>query len=139
MGGADVGAEARAVPVPMLLASPQISGWMLNAKRRRRAELAARYPLWDTGELATEEDALWQPDALEDKARPRAQTYVPSAPCGTRQPLAAPPTPASVHNWAHARTHSGGSTLLVAVTASRRPSPDALVSAARLLLYGLLM
>ena len=40
------------------------SGWMLNARRRSRAELAARFPACSFALLETEEDELWT-DVLE--------------------------------------------------------------------------
>ena len=45
------------------------SGWMLNAKRRTRAELAARAaPAVDLSLLRSEADELWEADELEPKA-----------------------------------------------------------------------
>lgn len=41
------------------------SGWMLNAKRRNRAELAARVPRCSFALLESEHDALWQEEELE--------------------------------------------------------------------------
>ncbi|KAL1495817.1 hypothetical protein AB1Y20_016677 [Prymnesium parvum] len=35
------------------------SGWLLNARRRRVAELVEKFPACDFGELRTEEDELW--------------------------------------------------------------------------------
>ena len=45
------------------------SGWMLNAKRRSRSQLQARYPALDTSSaLWSEADELWGPDELEPTA-----------------------------------------------------------------------
>jgi broad specificity phosphatase PhoE len=41
------------------------SGWMLNAKRRSKVELQARFPGCSFELLETEEDALWKPEELE--------------------------------------------------------------------------
>ncbi|GMH68545.1 hypothetical protein TrVE_jg3258 [Triparma verrucosa] len=43
----------------------EISGWLVNAKRRRRSELEAKWTGWDFKSL-TEEDELWEEDRLED-------------------------------------------------------------------------
>ena len=40
----------------------EINGWLLNAKRRTISELKRRFPSWDFGGLATEDDALWTPE-----------------------------------------------------------------------------
>ena len=37
----------------------EINGWLVNAKRRSKTELGEKFPLWDFGELSTEQDALW--------------------------------------------------------------------------------
>lgn len=43
------------------------SGWMLNAKRRTRTELASKYPGCDiTSYLPDDEDTLWKEEELED-------------------------------------------------------------------------
>ena len=41
------------------------SGWMLNAKRRTRTELANRFPTCSFSLLESDEDALWNPHELE--------------------------------------------------------------------------
>eukprot|EP00929_Paragymnodinium_shiwhaense_P087286 TRINITY_DN47516_c0_g1_i1.p1 TRINITY_DN47516_c0_g1~~TRINITY_DN47516_c0_g1_i1.p1 ORF type:complete len:207 (+),score=53.86 TRINITY_DN47516_c0_g1_i1:342-962(+) len=45
----------------------EISGLLLNAKRRNRCELSKLYPCWDFGLLDDEEDTLWTEAALEAK------------------------------------------------------------------------
>jgi broad specificity phosphatase PhoE len=45
----------------------EINGWLLNAKRRSRAELQEEYPHWDFTDLSTDDDALWGPE-LEAEA-----------------------------------------------------------------------
>ena len=47
------------------LAAMQISGWLENARRRPRAELAGRNVAWDFRLVPTESDELWQAAKLE--------------------------------------------------------------------------
>lgn len=42
----------------------EINGWLLNAQRRTKSELQARFPHWSFDELSTEHDVLWT-DTLE--------------------------------------------------------------------------
>ena len=50
------------------------SGWLLNAKRRDRDALAAKFPGCDFGQLQTLEDELWTED-LEPTAQTAARGY----------------------------------------------------------------
>jgi len=51
------------------------SGWLLNAKRRTRTELAGRFPGCDVhAQLATEDDTLWT-EELEDPAATAERGY----------------------------------------------------------------
>lgn len=41
----------------------EINGWLLNAQRRTKTDLKARFPSWDLNTaMATEEDVLWTPE-----------------------------------------------------------------------------
>mmetsp|Transcript_48204 Transcript_48204/g.114698 ORF Transcript_48204/g.114698 Transcript_48204/m.114698 type:complete len:257 (-) Transcript_48204:172-942(-) len=53
----------------------EISGWLLNAKRRTRSELSGRNPSWDFSGLHSEEDGLWTPD-LEGEAACAERAYL---------------------------------------------------------------
>jgi broad specificity phosphatase PhoE len=44
----------------------EINGWLLNAKRKSRAELQELFPHWDFTDLSSDHDALWGPE-LEDE------------------------------------------------------------------------
>ena len=55
----------------------EISGYLLNGKRRPRIELRERYPQWDFSALETEEDELWSATLETDEAaRERAYRAV---------------------------------------------------------------
>jgi len=51
----------------------EINGWLLNGKRRTRAELNNRYPTFDTSMVLTDEDVLWQAEILEEDESVRAR------------------------------------------------------------------
>ena len=51
------------------------SGWMLNAKRRRREELIAKYPSCDFTHPQTEDDELWTEDELEPTVQTAERGY----------------------------------------------------------------
>jgi broad specificity phosphatase PhoE len=55
----------------------EINGWLVNAKRMRRSELAAKYPAWEFSQLSTEEDVQWAAhgDILESHESTQARAY----------------------------------------------------------------
>ena len=53
----------------------EISGWLLNAKRRTRSELSGRNPAWDFSGLHSEEDEMWTAD-LEKEAACAERAYL---------------------------------------------------------------
>ena len=53
----------------------EISGLLLNAKRRPRSELARKYAGWDFSGVQAEQDDLWRPAALEEQAAVAARGY----------------------------------------------------------------
>lgn len=53
----------------------EVSGDLLNCKRRTKSELAASFPHWDLTELVDEEDALWTP-IMEDLGAAAERGYL---------------------------------------------------------------
>ena len=66
-------ANSEAAPRLMHESLREITGWLLNGKRRTRSELSELYPEYDQGNILTDEDVLWKPEELESDKSVRAR------------------------------------------------------------------